>query len=121
MNFPNDDDGALLQMLAENGVNLSAPMDLEFGVHCPDETSALQIEQVLQAAGYKAHALYDEGDLDEGEAMTDENEESWPYWAVVAFINMVPAYDEIVRIQAHLQELSHSLGGESDGWGAVIE
>jgi len=121
MNFPNDDDGGLLQMLHEHGIDLSAPMDLEFGVHCPDENTALQIEQVLQAAGYKAHALYDEGDLEEGEAMTADNEDSWPYWAVVAFIKMVPEYDEIVRIKAHLDELSQPLGGTSDGWGAVIE
>ncbi|HEX7763989.1 MAG TPA: ribonuclease E inhibitor RraB [Cellvibrio sp.] len=121
MEFPNDDDGGLLQMLHEHGIDLTAPMDLEFGVHCPDEATALQIEAVLQAAGYKAHALYDEGDLEEGEAMTAENEESWPFWAVVVFINMVPEYHEIQRIQAHLNELAGPLGGKSDGWGAVIE
>ncbi len=121
MNFPNDDDGGLLQMLHEHDIDLSQPMDLEFGVHCPDEAAALKIEQVLQDAGYKAHALYDEGDLEEGEAMTPDNEDSWPYWAVVAFINMVPECTEIQRIQAHLQALAGPLGGTSDGWGAVIE
>ena len=53
--------------------------------------------------------------------MTAENEESWPFWAVVVFINMVPEYHEIQRIQAHLNELAGPLGGKSDGWGAVIE
>lgn len=121
MNFPDDNDGGLLQMLAEHGVDLTVPMDLEFGVQCPDEAAALQIEALLQGAGYTAHALYDQGDLEDGEAMTEENRDAWPYWAVVAFIKMVPEYDEIVRIQAHLHSLAAPLGGESDGWGAVIE
>lgn len=120
MNFPNDDDGGLLQMLHEHGIDLTQPMDLEFGVQCPSEAVALQIEAVLQAAGFKAHALYDEGDLEEGEPMTDDNQESWPYWAVVAYINMVPEYDKIQAIQAQLHTLASPLGGESDGWGAVI-
>lgn len=120
MNFPDNDDGALLQMLFDHGVDLAAPQELEFGVLCRDETAALKVEKELQDAGYQARAIYDEGELEEGEQMTETNEEFWPSWSVVVAITMIPHYDEIVKIQAQLNILAKPFGGEADGWGAVI-
>lgn len=120
MNFPNDDDGALLQMLFEHGVDLSAPLELEFGLLCSDEAAALKVEKELQETGYKARAIYDEGELEEGEAMTEANEEFWPSWAVIVYITMIPHYDDIVKTQTQLDILAKPFGGEADGWGAVI-
>lgn len=121
MNYPNDDDGAVLKLLADHGVDMSAPMKLEFAVLCADETAALRIEKALQEAGYSAEASYNEGELEDDEEMTEENEEFWPSWSVIALITMVPEYSEIVRIQQELNRLSNLLGGKSDGWGATID
>jgi len=120
MSYPQDDDGALLQMLSDHGVDMHAPMELEFAVLCADETAAHRIAQVLQDAGYDAEASYNEGELEEGEAMTEENEDYWPSWSVIAHLEMVPDYQEIQRIQAQLNQLANPWGGKSDGWGAIL-
>lgn len=120
MKYPNDDDGAVLQILFDHGINMSAPIELQFGVLCTDENSAIVIKEALQSANYKAEVSYNEGELEEDEEMSAENEEFWPSWSVIVFIKMVPEYDAIVSIQAQLNKLTNSLGGKSDGWGAEI-
>ena len=54
--------------------------------------------------------------------MIDEDDEEFgPLWTVLVLVDMVPAYDEIMRIQKELHELASPLGGQLDGWGTMIE
>jgi hypothetical protein len=121
--YPDDPDGEVLAELAAHGVDMSRPLHIEFAVDAPDDASARAIEQALQAQGYQTEIDYDEGESDEdGEFDPDDDpEEFGPSWTIYAHVDMVPEYDEIVRIQAELDRIAQPLGGKSDGWGALAE
>ncbi len=127
--YPDDADGAALANLAEQGVDMSQPLDFDFPVAAPDEAAAIAIQQALAAAGYASEVEYDEGDADDEDEfgpddedeMDADDEEVGPSWAVYVNLQMVPEYDEVMRIQAELDRLAQPLGGYSDGWGVLMD
>jgi len=119
--FPNDADGAVLADLAAQGVDMSQPMLIEFAVDAPDENSAHAIEEALSKDGYDTQFYYDEGEPDEDGEIDPDDEEFGPSWTVYANVRMVPAHDEIIRIQSDLDRIVVPLGGKSDGWGTMLE
>ena len=120
-NYPDDADGEVLAQLAEHGVDLSQPLELEFVVAADDEASAEAIRQALLKAGYAARAEYDEGEPDEEGNIDPDDEEFGPSWTVYVDRRMVPDYNEIVRIQGELDAIAQPHGGFADGWGAMLE
>ena len=110
--FP-DDDGAVLSDLAAQGVDMSLPMLIEFAVDAP----AHAIERAMQERGYDTEIYYDEGEPDEDGNIDPDDEEFGPSWTVYANVRMIPEYDEIIRIQNELDEITGPFGGCSDGWG----
>ncbi|MEM1158246.1 MAG: ribonuclease E inhibitor RraB [Verrucomicrobiota bacterium] len=120
--YPDDSDGNVLRGMAESGMNMSAEYEIEFPITSQDEEMAKKIELTLRASGYKNIEIYfDEGELAEGEEMTEENEEFWPSWTVYSKFMMVPEYEKIIQIQHDLDRLVIPLGGKSDGWGLTQE
>jgi hypothetical protein len=118
--YPDDADGAVLADLAAQGVDMSQPLLVEFAVHASDETSAHAIAEALAKKGYDAQIDFDEGEPDEEVEIDPDDEEFGPSWTVYAEVTMVPAYEEIVRIQAELDQLAGPFDGHSDGWGVMI-
>lgn len=119
--YPDDDDGAVLARLAEQGVDLSQPLLLEFLVSAPGEQAAEAIRAALVRQGYAPQVDYDEGEpADDGE-IDPSDAEFGPSWTVCIEIEMLPAYDAIVLIQVDLDRIAEPLGGRSDGWGTLIE
>ncbi|WP_372720856.1 ribonuclease E inhibitor RraB [Novipirellula sp.] len=121
--YPEDADGAVLANLQSLGVDMSAPLLIEFAVDAPDEASAHRIEKALLAKQYETEVYYDSGEPDEDdeEELEEDDEEFGPSWTVYVNVTMVPEYDEIIRIQAELDELSKPHGGRSDGWGVMMD
>ncbi|MCB9662033.1 MAG: ribonuclease E inhibitor RraB [Sandaracinaceae bacterium] len=119
--YPDDDDGAVLAALAADGVDMSQPLVIDFPVAVPDRSSAEAVSQALARAGYDCEIVFDEGEPDESGEVDPDDEEFGPSWAVYARVEMVPAYDEIMRIQADLDRLAGPLGGNSDGWGVMLD
>ena len=119
--YPNDDDGNVLADLAAQGVDMTQPLDIEFPVSAPDEASANAIEKALIDAGYECIVEYDDGELDEDDETDEDDEEFGPMWTVYVSVEMIPDYDEIIRIQADLDRLSGPSGGICDGWGVILE
>ncbi len=119
--YPNDDDGNVLADLAAQGVDMTQPLDIEFPVSAPDEASANSIEKALIDAGYECIVEYDDGELDEDDETAEDDEEFGPMWTVYVSVEMIPDYDEIIRIQADLDRLSGPSGGICDGWGVMLE
>ncbi|GAA5506788.1 ribonuclease E inhibitor RraB [Novipirellula caenicola] len=120
--YPEDADGAVLANLQSLGVDMSAPLLIEFAVDAPDEASAHRIEKALMAKQYETEVYYDSGEPEEGEeAAEDDDEEFGPAWTVYVNVTMVPEYDKIMQIQAELDELSKPHGGRSDGWGVMVD
>ena len=117
--YPDDADGRVLAGLAAHGVDMSQPLEIEFPVAVPDEASAKKVHQAMARAGYDSHIEFDEGEPDDdGDA---DDEEFGPSWTVFANVRMIPEYDEIMRIQAELDELARPFGGNSDGWGVLLD
>lgn len=132
-NFPDDDDGAVLESLREAGVDLSKPLEIDFQIAVVDEASGQQIVDAVRAAGYPADLVYDDGGTEDGvaedgdEAHEDEDQATEeddgcddPSWTIYVIMEIVPDYQRVVDIQAKLDELAQPFGGEVDGWGAMI-
>jgi hypothetical protein len=118
--YPDDADGSVLADLAAQGIDLSKPLLFEFPVAVPDKASAEGTHKAMTHAGYDARIEYDEGEPDY-DSDVDDQEEFGPSWAVFADVRMIPQYDEIMRIQSELDEIARPFGGESDGWGVMLE
>jgi hypothetical protein len=129
--YPEDADGAALAELEAQGVDMTQPLLIEFAVAAPDEAAATAISEALAGAGYESEIDYDDGepleeDPDEAgasdpAAAADDEEEFGPSWTVYAIVELVPEYDEILRIQEELDSLAEPLGGAADGWGVMLE
>ena len=119
--YPDDADGAVLAQLAEAGVDMSQPLQIEFVVAVPNEASATAVQKALSDARYEASIEYDEGEPDEDGVIDPDDEEFGPCWTVYVNTQMVPDYDEIVRVQADLDRLSKVHDGYSDGWGVMLD
>ena len=129
--FPDDEDGAVLASLAEAGVDLSKPLEIEFAVAAEDDASAQKIAVAIRAAGYAAEVDHDPGDPEDGEAEAgdaafadldeDEDEAAFgPSWTICVPVELVPEHARIVALQAELDAIASPLGGAADGWGVLI-
>lgn len=128
MDYPDDADGSLLAELEAQGIDMTQPLAIEFAVAAPDEASATAIGEALAGAGYESEIDFDDGEpvdgeLDEeGATDPDDDDEGFgPSWTVYAMVEMVPDYDEILRIQEELDALAEPFGGAVDGWGVMLE
>lgn len=117
--YPDDPDGAVLAQLAANGVDMTQPLSIDFPVVAMDEESAEAIAGALTEAGYDTEIVYDSGEPD-GDEDFDE-EDCAPAWDVYVRTRMVPDYDAIVGLQKQIDEIVRPLGGESDGWGVMLD
>ncbi len=61
------------------------------------------------------------GEPDENGEIDPDDEEFGPAWTVYANVRMIPEYSEIMRIQAELDQLARPFGGNSDGWGVMLD
>lgn len=118
--YPDDEDGQVLSQLESHGVDMSQPLLIEFAVAAPNEDSANAIADALEAGGYSGVIEYDEGEPDEDGNIDPDDQEFGPSWTIYVDIEMVPTYQEIMRIQSELDQLAEPHGGKSDGWGAMV-
>ena len=121
-NYPADDDGQALARLAESGIDMSTELVFEFSLLVKNEDEAKAVTKALQVnkIGQKYETDYDEGELEEGEEMTEENSEFWPSWTVYVIVSMLPKYEEVVAFQNSLREVCSKDGGSLDGWGVSV-
>ncbi len=118
--YPNDADGAVLEDLAAHGVDMTQPLLIEFTVAIPDEPSAKKLVTAMTKAGYAPELEYDEGEPD-FDPETDDLDEFGPSWTVYTTVHMIPEYNQIIRIQAELDQIAQPFGGKSDGWGVMLD
>jgi len=104
INYPDDDDGDALRRVAEDGNDMSKPMDIDLSVAVPDKESGDRVAELARARGYAVDVYFDEED------------ESWTCYCTK---NMLVTYDGVVTAQEELDELSEPFGGYCDGWGTL--
>ncbi|WOT04055.1 ribonuclease E inhibitor RraB [Shewanella youngdeokensis] len=106
MQFPDDDNGKMLQAMADAGIDLSVALDVDFFLVFDDQRDA---ESALEELG--------NSDLD-GEIELLLNDDSGK-WELIVCLNMVPDYDTIVEQELNLHEFAQEFGGATDGWGVM--
>ena len=99
--FPNDDDGDVLQNMAEGGDRLNQPRDIDFSLLFPDEISA---KGFVEQPALQSYQVYSQPS-DNGR------------WDVTVSVNAVPTYEFIAAFQARLADWSAPFHGANDGWG----
>jgi hypothetical protein len=104
--FPNDPDGEALQSLYKDGVNFKKPQSVEFFVVVPDQVTGEILSKVHKDKGYNCFLEQD-----------DETDE----WACSCSKKMVLKYNQIIKVQKELDNLSKPIGGYSDGWGVFVD
>ena len=114
--FPDDEDGAVLASLAEAGVDLAQPIEVEFVIDAPDEPAAGRVAAAVREAGYDCQVQYDEGE----EGADDADDDAFgPSWAVYVSVEMVAEHARIGALQRTFSQLAEPHGGACDGWGAI--
>ena len=109
--YPDDLDGQVLRSIAEDGNDMTKPMEVEFHVAAPSEEVADAIADAAEQLGYEPHVFFDDGeDAEEDEEIIDQ-------WTCTCVKVMLLQYDAIMAAQAELDELAKQLGGYADGWG----
>jgi len=103
--FPDDENGDVLRMLAEQGIDLVSRRVMEFE-HCfPDEASA---------KGF-CGAVF--GSVLEAKLFAPDPEGS--EWQVRCRERMVPTHENITATEARLGAVAEDFGGYPDGWGSL--
>lgn len=81
--YPDDADGAALERIASDGVDMKVPRQIDFAVAAPSDEVAQRIAQGVQAAGYPASVHHDEGEPDEDGVIDPDDPEhadGWGCW-----------------------------------------
>lgn len=110
--YPEDVDGDVLRMIAEDGNDMTKPMEVDFHVATATEESAEKVAEAADKLGYETFI-----DFDDGEDEEDLDEEVTEPWTCTCRKTMLLEYDAIMAAQAELDEIARPLGGYSDGWG----
>jgi hypothetical protein len=112
MDFPDDENGAVLRALQENGVDLMVERRVDFEHLFPSQDQAEAFAAALAAAGTDMFvAPPDDEDLEED--ITD--------WNVTVSRAMVPTHAAISAAEAELDAVAQRRGGRADGWGFLVD
>ena len=110
--YPDDLDGEILQMLADDGHDMNIPTWVDFHVAAPTEDAAKEIAAAAEKLGYETVVEFDDGEGDE-----EEGENTEP-WTCTCGKEIPLQHAGIIGAQAELDEIARPLGGYSDGWGS---
>ena len=106
--YPDDENGRVLQSMFDSGVDLTVERDVEFAHRAPDEALASTLAARAKALGYDVEVYEpDEESLEEGD--TD--------WDVLCTRRMVPTHEAITAAESELARVARELGCREDGWG----
>jgi len=106
--YPDDDNGAVLQSMANAGIDLSKPRAVGFTNLAPNQSSARAFAKQAGLLGFAIEVVAPDAQaLENGD--TD--------WDIICTREMVPGYDNITRCTEHLLELAKQYDCQQDGWG----
>ncbi|MDR8523181.1 ribonuclease E inhibitor RraB [Shewanella fidelis] len=108
MQYPNDENGQVLQNMLERGVNLNREYEIDFFHLFKDEESAVKMAYEVDNSYENIKvAIY-------------TNEVSKGYDVYVSVI-MEPTPENITHVESTFAEVATKYGGKSDGWGFESE
>jgi len=101
--LPNDETGEALRQLEANGSDLSKPLNIDFFIAVPSKLIGEEIAILVRNLGFNPSVEQDNE--------TDD-------WTCYCTIKIVPDYNEIIRLEYELNNVSKPLGGFVDGFGS---
>ena len=101
--FPNDETGALLRLMQEQGDDLSVARDIDF---------FLIFDTREQATDFTSRA-----DLGPEFRVSASHYEKTTKWQVCLTIHTAPVYAELLMVEKQVARLCREYHGEPDGWG----
>ena len=110
--YPDDIDGQVLRMIADDGNDMSQPMEVEFHVAAATENAAESIAIAAEKLGYETLI-----DFDDGKDDPDVDEDVTEPWTCTCRKTMLLEYDAVMAAQAQLDKIAQPEGGYADGWG----
>lgn len=109
--YPDDLDGEVLQMIADDGNDMSQPMIVDFHVAAATEDTAEKIAAAAEKLGYEVGIDFDDGeDAEEDEEITEP-------WTCTCRKEMLLEHEGVIAAQKQLDDIARPLGGYADGWG----
>ena len=103
--FPDDETGELLRLMAEQGDDLSVPRDIDFFLIFDLKDRALAFAKQV--------------DLGPEFRVDTSRYEKTEKWQARLTVHMAPVYAELVMLEKQVVRLGREYGGESDGWGCA--
>jgi hypothetical protein len=104
--FPDDENGDVLRLMAEKGIDLVSPRVVDFE-HCfPDETSARKFHAAVAGTVLEAKIIAPEPEKSRG-------------WEVQCKVRLTPTHAAITQTEVRLADIARELGGFPDGWGSL--
>jgi len=98
--YPDDADGEVLRRVAQDGSDMSAPMEIDFTIEAPNESVAKTLSAVIAARGYSPRIHHDE----DGSV------------SLYCALTMVATYEGVIAKQHELNEICEPYGAACDGW-----
>ena len=106
MEFPNTEDGAMLQEMHEAGMDLTMSYAIDFFFNFKKKKDAEKMQQELT-----------DGDRSMGLSLVES--EAKDGWVLSCALEMVPTHEDLMRVQLAFDDIAAECGGESDGWGVM--
>ena len=103
--FPNNANGDVFRRMQASGDQLDKPRDIEFNQVFENEDNAKRFMESVKQLGYERTSCH-----------FFEKKKMWDACVVVF---MLPAYDEVTRVELKLAAVAREFLGRSDGWGCL--
>lgn len=137
MEFPNDENGSVLQSMQDAGMDLNREYNVEFWHVFKEETSAQEMERRVSAMGIQVE-VFDNSELDESDLFDEDDDDSESEdgeggsfdgdddemelnegFDVLCIVPMIPTHAGITEMEQKLGKIAESCGGDADGWGVL--
>lgn len=120
MEYPDDDNGSVLQSMKDAGMDMGREYPIEFWHVFSDEASAQAMLQDAEAIGVQGE-LFDNSEELEDDDSDDEDMEPGEGFDVLCIVPMVPTHESVTAMESKLASLAERHGGNADGWGVYNE
>jgi hypothetical protein len=109
--FPADETGNVLRLMAAHGDDLMRARVVDFGHLLPNEAAARRMAAAAAQLGFAVmvEPIDDDEELPAGQRSGE--------WDVTCSQEMVPTHAGITATERQLDALARSFGGRADGWG----
>lgn len=104
--YPDDENGAVLRGMAEQGIDLVSPRMMDFEYCFPDEAAARQFLAAVKGTVHETRLFAPDSDDGNG-------------WEVQCRQRMVPTHAAITETERRLAYVAERFGGFPDGWGSL--